>query len=133
MSDASRPAAIDSEAGLEAARSAGGDDLLLYVEYDREGFRTRYAAEPLVEFYGGREPMREQFERVHDYVNLDFMEREVFADVLSVGRPRAFVAYTEYNALVRILAGDEGVFLVLRGDADVTGIVDAVEDAVTAD
>ena len=132
MSDPRGPAG-DAAAGLEAARAVDDGDLLLYVAYDREGFRTHYAAEPLVEFYGGREAMREQFERVHDYVNLDFMEREVFADVLSVGTPRAFVAYTDNSVLVRLLVGSDGVLLVLEQGADVTAVVEAVESAVVDD
>jgi hypothetical protein len=123
-------AGFDAAAAVEVARSTAGEDLLVAVEYDRESFATLYAADALVTFYGGEAAMREQFQRIHSFVNLDFMERDVITDVFrGTGTPRAFTTYTDRNALVRLLAEDSGLFLGLEPAVEVTAVVEAVEAA----
>lgn len=123
-------AGFDAAAAVEAAQSVAGEDLLVAVEYDRESFATLYAADALVEFYGGEAAMGEQFTRVHSFVTLDLMERDVIGDVLQgTGTTRAFATYTDTNALVRLLAEDSGLFLGLEPAVEVTAVVEAVEAA----
>lgn len=127
-------ATFDAAAAVAAARSAADSRLLVAVEYDREAFETLFAADVLVELFGDVATMHEQFERVHSFVNLDFMERDVIAETFAAtGVPRAFATYTDRNALVRLVDEDTGLFLALEPDADVTAVVEAVEEAAFED
>lgn len=120
---------------VDAARSVAGDGVHLCVEYDAGGFRVLYADELTLSLYGDRERMREHFAEVHDYVNVDFTEMELFEELMvGAGGVRAFVTYMDHAALIRVFGGErEGFFLTLDPDAAVTDVVDAVRDAAAAE
>ncbi|USZ67745.1 hypothetical protein NGM10_13540 [Halorussus salilacus] len=120
---------FDADAALAAARDAGEGSVHLCVEYTVEEFRTLYADETTVALYAGdRAEMDAHFEEVHSYVHIDFTEKDLFGEIFrAAGEVRSFVTFMENAALVRAIVGQQGLFLSADPDADVTGIVEAVE------
>lgn len=122
---------FDAEAALRAAREVVGDALHIAIEFDADEFNTLFVDRQTVDLYGGTEPMVEHFAQVHSYVHIDFTEQEMFEDLLfAAGGVRAFTAHMEYVTAVRILVGQEGLFLGLDPDAPVSAVIDAVESAI---
>ncbi|UPV74693.1 hypothetical protein M0R89_01155 [Halorussus limi] len=123
---------FDADAALAAAREASDESVRLCVEYTPEEFHTLWADETTMATYAGDEDeMRDHFEEVHRYVHVDFTERDLFADILrDAGEIRAFVTYAENGTFVRTLLGQQGLFLSLAPDTDVTAVVQAVESRV---
>ncbi|NHN59467.1 MULTISPECIES: hypothetical protein [Halorussus] len=131
----SEPSALvdfPADAALAAAREEADAAVGLCVEYTPEEFRTLYADEQTVALYGGdREAMADHFEEVHSFVHVDFTERDLFADIFrSAGEVRSFVTVMDHVALIRVLVGQQGLFLAVDPDADVTALVEAVEAEV---
>lgn len=125
--------AFDADAGLEAARETAGDAVHLCVEYDMETFNTLYADELTLSLYDDERAMLDHFEEVVSYVHVDFMEKDLFEDVFRGGGDvRAFVTCMENVSLVRIIVGQNGLFLTVDPGADLTALVGAVENAIEA-
>jgi len=125
---------FDAEAALAAARDVDGDPVRLCVEYTAEEFHTLYADETTMALYGDREEMRSHFEEVHSYVHIDFTEKDLFGEIFrAAGEVRSFVTVMEHTAMLRILVGQQGLFLSVDPDADVTALVAAVENAIGTD
>ncbi|WP_435175140.1 hypothetical protein [Halorussus sp. AFM4] len=120
---------FEADAAVAAARGEAGDAVRLCVEYTPEEFRTLYADDQTLALYGGdREAMVDHFEEVHSYVHVDFTERDLFSDVFrGAGEVRSFVTFMEHVAVIRVLVGQQGLFLAVDPDADVTALVEAVE------
>jgi len=122
---------FDAEAALAAARDADGDAVHLCVEYTAEEFHTLYADDVTMTLYGDREEMRSHFEEVHSYVHIDFTEKDLFGEIFrAAGEVRSFVTMMDHAALIRVIVGQQGLFLSVHPDADVTALVAAVEDAI---
>jgi hypothetical protein len=119
---------FDADAAVSAAREQSEGEVHLCVEYTTEGFHTLYADETTLSLYGDREQMTDHFEEVHSYVHVDFTERNMFEDVfVGAGEVRSFVTQMEYVTLIRVLDGEQGLFLTVDPGTDVTAIVEAVE------
>jgi hypothetical protein len=119
---------FDADAALASARESFEDEIRLCVEYTAEEFHTLYADETTLTLYGDREQMADHFEEVHSYVHVDFTERDLFRDLfVGAGGVRSFVAQMEHVTLIRVLDGEQGLFLSVTPETDVTGIVEAVE------
>jgi hypothetical protein len=121
---------FDADAALSAAREVDEDAVHLCVEYTPEEFQTLYADQTTMALYGGdTEAMVEHFEEVHSYVHVDFTEQDLFSDLFrGAGDVRSFVTFMDHVALVRVLVGHQGLFLTVEPDADVTSVVEAIED-----
>ena len=119
---------FDADAAVSAAREQSEGEVHLCVEYTTEGFHTLYADETTLSLYGDREEMTDHFEEVHSYVHVDFTERGLFEDLfVGAGEVRSFVSQMEYVTLIRVLDGEQGLFLTVDPGTDVTAIVEAVE------
>ena len=119
---------FDADAAVSAAREQFEGEVHLCVEYTTEGFHMLYADETTLSLYGDREQMTDHFEEVHSYVHVDFTERNMFEDVfVGAGEVRSFVTQMEYVTLIRVLDGEQGLFLTVDPGTDVTAIVEAVE------
>jgi len=119
---------FDADAALASVRESFEDEIRLCVEYTAEEFHTLYADETTLTLYGDREQMVDHFEEVHSYVHVDFTERDLFRDIfVGAGGVRSFVAQMEHVTLIRVLDGEQGLFLSVVPETDVTGIVEAVE------
>lgn len=134
VSNASTVVEFDADAALAAAREVAGDALHMGVEYDTVDFNPLYVDERTVTLYGDVEQMLEHFGKVHSYVHIDFTEQQMFEDVMfAAGGVRAFTTQMDHATLIRVLAGQEGLFLALDSDAPVTPVVEAVEDTIVGD
>jgi hypothetical protein len=133
VSQKSELVGFDADGAVRAARERVGDALRLAVEYTDESFRTLYADEFTMALYEDREAMQDHFESVHDYVGIDFAERDLFRDAfIAAGDVRALTTHMENAIFVRVLVADNGgLFFSLAPGTNVTSVVQAVEDAVT--
>ncbi|MFC7154407.1 hypothetical protein ACFQPA_02925 [Halomarina halobia] len=121
---------FDADAARAAALDVAGDDLLLVVEFDRRSFNPLYLTDRVREYYDDEAAMARHFEEIHSYIYLDFTERDLYEDLYPpAGESRAFATYLEEFVALRVLFDGEGLFLALAPDADVTGVVGAVEGA----
>jgi hypothetical protein len=119
---------FDADAALSSAREQFEGEIHLCVEYTTEEFHTLYADETTLSLYGDREQMTDHFEEVHSYVHVDFTERNMFEDIfVGAGEVRSFVTQMEYVTLIRVLDGEQGLFLTVDPGTDVTAVVEAVE------
>lgn len=122
-------AAFDAGAALERAREVDGDDVLTFVEFTHDEFNVVYVADEVLELYRGEGHMLDHFERVLNHLHLDFMERDAYEDLLlpNAGAVTALTTKMEEMTLLRLLSGDDGLYVALSPDANVGAIVDAVE------
>lgn len=132
VSQESQLVAFDADEAVAAAQTAADGGLRLAVEYTDESFRTLYAGEAMAALYDDREAMRAHFESVHDYVGIDFTERDLFTDTLrAAGGVRAMTTYMDNATVLRVFGGEtEGVLFSLDPGTDVTAVVQAVEGVI---
>lgn len=125
------PGLVAFEAGeaLERARGVGGDDILTFIEFTADEFNVVYVADEVLELYRDEAHMREHFQEVLNHLHLDFMERDAYEDMLlpNAGSVTSLTTRMEEMTLLRLLSGDDGLYVALSPDADVGDIVDAVE------
>ncbi|WP_338729335.1 hypothetical protein [Haladaptatus sp. DJG-WS-42] len=122
---------FDAEAALEAAASISDAEVLIGVEYNTEAFNILYVSDVVDTLYQDREQMTAHFDTIHSYVHLDFTERELFKDLfVDPAGVRAFVTYMGNMIAIRLLSGDDGLFIGLAPGSAVTGVVTSVEAAV---
>jgi len=130
----SDPVGYDAEEAVRAAREATDAELLAAASFTADGHQLLYVSDHLLDRYGSREAVDEVTERVHSYVRLDLIERDLFDDMIpAVGSTRAFTTHTDTTVVVRVLAGDEGFYCSFTPDADVTAVVEAVEAVIDED
>lgn len=123
---------FDAAAVVTAAREAAGDDhLRVCVVYDDSDFRTVYVDDRVDGAYDDGDARDEHFGQIHAYVHLDFVERELFEEMIPDSEGvRAFVTYMGDLVAVRVVTSGQGVFLSVAPDAPITELVDAVERAL---
>ncbi|WP_336359715.1 hypothetical protein [Haladaptatus sp. ZSTT2] len=122
---------FDAEAALEAAASVPDAEVLIGVEYNTEAFNILYVSETVDALYRDRDQMEAHFDTIHSYVHLDFTERELFKDLfVDPDGVRAFVTYMGNMIAIRVLSGDDGLFIGLAPGSVATEVVNRVEEAV---
>lgn len=125
---------FDADAALASAREVAGEALHMAIEYDATDFNALYVDEGTIALYGDETVMLDHFGEVHSYVHIDFTEQQMFEDILyAAGGVRAFTAHMDHVTAVRILDGQEGLFLALDPDAPVSPVIEAVETAIEGD
>jgi hypothetical protein len=128
VSEGSTLVDFDADAALSSARELFEGKIHLCVEYTTGEFHTLYADETTLALYGDREEMTDHFEEVHSYVHVDFTERGLFEDLfVGAGEVRSFVSQMEHVTLIRVLDGEQGLFLTVDPGTDVTAVVEAIE------
>lgn len=120
---------FDGVAALESTRDAVGDGLLSFVEFTSSDHTPLFVADSVVELYRDEAHLMDHYDRVLAHLNMDFMGRDAYEKTLlpNAGRVRAIVTRMEALILLRILAGDEGLYIALTPDANVQAVIDAVE------
>ncbi|WP_255195913.1 hypothetical protein [Halorarius litoreus] len=110
---------VDVAAAVETGDSTAAT-LHSLVEFDRSGFNTLYVSETTRAAYESEDEMEAYFERIHNYVNIDFTEIELFtADLFPVAnRVRYKTTALDVITLVRMyLDNRRGLFFAVeRGD-----------------
>jgi membrane protein YdbS with pleckstrin-like domain len=97
----------------EAVRGTVEGRLLTLVEFDGHNFAPLDVADETVALYEDEEDMMDHFRRVHDYVDLDFTELELFTTQLlpTEDRDRYIATRLDNLELVRFYRGEDGLFL----------------------
>lgn len=127
---------VDDEAVVEAVRAAVDGNLYSLVEFDSESFNPLYVSEQTVAMYESEAHMNDHFGEIHDYVNLDFTEIQLFTqDLLPVAsRVRYMTTALDVMTLVRLYVDDRnGFFLALPPETPVEPVVAAVANAIDTD
>ena len=126
------PRLVDFDVGavLDIAREATDDAVFICAEFTREEFNVVYASAETVDRYDDVADMEAVGERLHDYINLDFVERGMFEELLPpASETHAFVTHTDYVTVARVLADqNEGVYLSFRPETDVSMVIDRVAE-----
>lgn len=125
---------FDAVAVREATRDAAEGPVFSLVEFDFEDFNPLYVADETVAMYTDEDHMMEHFERIHDYVNLDFTELQLFTEELLPTEDRVHFITTALDNLkvVRYYRDEQGLFVALSADEEVQSVVDAIEESVEA-
>lgn len=134
----SHVADFDADTVCDAVLDTVEGPLLAFVEFDRERLNTIYVAEETVEFYEERRPsdgeaaMLEHFGQVHDYINLDFTEQDLFTESLfpEAERVEYLVTAMDLVKLVRVYLGDVALYIAVAPEEPVTPIVDVIRESL---
>jgi hypothetical protein len=128
-------AEFDETAVVEAALSTVEGTLYSVVGFDADGWRELHVASETRAMYEDEAHMRAHFDRLHDYVNLDFTELELFTDTLvpAAEEVRYLVTCLDVMKLVRYYYGEQGLFLAVEPDEPVVPLVDALSAALDRD
>ncbi|MFC7227535.1 hypothetical protein N0B31_08985 [Salinirubellus salinus] len=118
------------EAAIAAAEECLGGRLRTVVVYDEADYEVRYVSD-VVRAQLGEAGVRETAAQLHGYVHLDFVERDLFADLTpTAGDVRTTITRLDRVTFVRYLVEDAGVFLSVAPDADLTALCAAMDEAV---
>lgn len=126
---------FDAEPVVEAARTTVDGTLYSVVEFDAEDWRYLHLAEETRAMYEDEVQMTAHFDRLHDYVNLDFTELDLFTDTLvpAAEEVRYLVTCLDLIKFVRFYHGREGLFVAVDTDEPVVPLADALTDAIADD
>ena len=120
---------FDSDEVFEVVRRAAGDHLRLYAEYNGEDYRVRYVVNWLQDAVGGDQQISDLAEQFHEYFDLDSEVRRVMGNLPPLaGDVRANVTRLDNAVFVRYYVRQDALFLTLDTEADITGLLDALED-----
>lgn len=123
---------LDVAAIRDAVLETVEGPLLSLVEFDVREFNPVYVADGTMAMYENEAHMRAHFERIHDYVHLDFTEQDLFTTELLPTEDRVHYIATRMDALtvVRFYSDDQGLFLGLEAGEPVEPVVQAIEAVV---
>jgi hypothetical protein len=124
---------VEAGALREALSGAVEGTLRSLVEFDESAFTVLYADDVTLGFYDSTEHMREHFEEVHGFVNLDHTEMDLFTEELfpASGSVRYLASGLDLFTMVRVYVDGCAYFLALDPDEPVLPAVRAVERVVT--
>jgi hypothetical protein len=114
---------------IEALQDRAEGPLYSVVEFDPGQFDILHLADETSAMYPDEEAMVEHFSEIHEYVNIDFAERELFSDELLPGAGSVTYMTTSLDAVkvVRVYDGQRGVFLAVNPDERVVPLAEIVE------
>lgn len=120
----------DHEAALEALEDRMEGPLYTLVRFDADDFEVLYVSEQTYEMYADESAMYEHFDRIFDYVGIDFAEKALFTDVLlsGAGSVRYMTTSLDTVKVVRVYEDARGIFLGVPPSEPVPPLVDVVED-----
>lgn len=123
---------IDVDDVIEAVRSRADGPVYSISEFDAEDFNVIHLAEVTYELYEDEAAMEEHFAEIHGYVNVDFTERDLFAEALFPMAERVdyLVTRMDYLTIVRIYDGQQGLFMALDPDEPVSPLAGIVLEAM---
>lgn len=124
---------FDVDAVVEEALDAVDGPLYSLVEFDLERWNDLYLADETREMYDDERQIEEHFSQIHDYVNLDFTEIDLFTDDLlpTADEVRYITTAMDVMTFVRIYVGERtGLFVALDPDEPVEPLVTAIEGAI---
>jgi hypothetical protein len=124
---------FDAEEATEYLLEEAGDDLLVVAEYTPEEYRLLYVGDDLESMYGSTDDVVAAADSIHEYIDLDFRERDMFLDLYpTIENVDGLVTVADSRSVARVLSpDDEGLYFSVPLDVavmellqDVVGIVD---------
>ncbi|GAB3685508.1 hypothetical protein GCM10028857_16150 [Salinarchaeum chitinilyticum] len=124
---------FDADEACQYLLEAVGEDLLVVAEYTPEDYRLLYVGEDLEAKYGSTEAVTAAADSIHEYIDLDFRERELFLDLYpTLEDVDGLITVADRRSVVRVVTpADEGLYFSVPLDVpavelvrDVVGIVD---------
>ena len=112
-----------ADALAEALECVTEDQLQVLAEYDSQSYQLLYVADRVAESHGGIDGVEEEAGSLFNYYHIDFLERDLLADMLWLGEVGTFVTFLDHGIVVRAHARGAAVFIAL----DVTASVDDVQ------
>jgi hypothetical protein len=124
--------AFDGDAARAAVHEAAGDGLLSATAFTSDDFEILYVADPVLDLYRDRDHLQEHYDQVLSHLHMDIMERDVYENTLlpNAGAVRAIVTYMEEMTLVRVIVGEQGLYVALDSDQSVRAVVEALESVL---
>jgi DNA polymerase II small subunit/DNA polymerase delta subunit B len=123
---------VDAAVLREVLRDVVEGPLRSLVEFDDEEFNVLYADDVTLSFYDSPEHMCDHFEHIHDFVNLDHTEMDLFTGELFpiAERVRYLASGLDLFTMVRIYPDDCAYFVAIDPEEPVAPVVRAVERVV---
>ena len=119
------------EAALEALQAGTDGPVYALVRFYPDDFEVLYVDDATSDLYPGGSAMDDHFDRIFDYVGIDFAERALFTDVLLSGAGDVRYMTTSLDSIKIVRAyGDEaaGVFVAVDPEEAVPPLVDVVTE-----
>ncbi|PSP48725.1 hypothetical protein BRC75_05905 [Halobacteriales archaeon QH_7_69_31] len=119
------------DAALEALRAGTDGPVYTLVRFYPYDFEVLYVDDAMNDLYPGGSAMDDHFERIFDYVGIDFAERALFTDVLlsGAGDVRYMTTSLDSIKVVRAYGGEDvGVFVALDPEEAVPPVVEVVTE-----
>jgi hypothetical protein len=125
-------AEFDADAACTAVRETVGGTLLSFTEFDRHGLTILYVADETIDYYGSEAAMRDHYEEIHAYINIDFTELELFTESLfpDAERVEYLVTALDFVKLLRVYHGEVGLYVALEPGEPVEPVVEAIRATV---
>ena len=126
---------FDSERALSAARSlVGADSILVCAEYDTADFRLLHVDDRVEEKYDSFEELIEAGELFHRYGQVDFFEGDTVTGFYEpLEETKAFVTYTDFAILLRVLGDREALYLSVVPGTEITPLIEEMTGIVAGD
>lgn len=123
---------VDAQALREALSDAVEGPLRSLVEFDEESFNILYADDVTISFYDSVEHMREHFGHVHEFVNLDYSEMDLFTGELfpASEEVRYLASGLDIFTMVRVYVEGRAYFVSLDPEEPVVPVVRTIERVV---
>jgi len=123
---------VDDEV-VDTVKAAADGAVFVVVEFTPDEFRLAYASSATQEMYEDEDAMYDDFETVHEYVNLDLTEIDLFTEELfpAADGVRYITTALDIGKMIRAyVEGERGIFVGLPTDAEVEPVVDALPDTL---
>ena len=121
----------DVDAALEALQAETDGPVYALVRFYPDDFEALYVDDATSDLYPGGSAMDDHFDRIFDYVGIDFAERALFTDVLLSGAGDVRYMTTSLDSIKVVRAyGYEaaGVFVAVDPEEAVPPLVDVVTE-----
>jgi hypothetical protein len=118
----------DVDAAIAGPRERSDGPLYTLVMFDPDDVEVPYVADRTYDRYPDEGAMLDHFERIFDYLRIDFAERARYTDVLLAGAADVMDMTTCLESVEAVRAYDDvtGVFMSVDPDEHVPPLVDVV-------
>jgi len=116
---------FDADEACQYLLEAVGEDLLVVAEYTPGDYRLLYVGEELESKYGSTDAVVAAADSIHEYIDLDFRERELFLDLYpTLEDVDGLITIADQRSVVRVItADDEGLYFSVPLDVSATELV----------
>lgn len=132
---------FDADEATDHLLDEAGEAVLIVAEYTASEYRLLYVSHELEEMYGSADEVVAAADSIHEYIDLDFRERDMFLDLYpTMEDVDGLVTVSDTRSIARVLSpGEEGLYFSVQLSApvmellqDVVGIVDRTSEQAPA-